>query len=478
MVRKKILVVDDNPVMLKYMDKLLHKEGYEVTTANDGYAALNILVSDVPDILFIDLIMPKIAGDRLCQLIRKMPHLKDIYVVIISAAIAESDIDFAKIGANYCIAKGPFEEMTEEILSAIKASDLAKLGADRSPSFGVKKAYYPRQMTKELLSQKRDLEEVLESIEIGIVEVFSGKIIYANTAAISLFGCSQEELLATDFIDLIELKDQLKLKKIFIGERGESTGIDPQNSFTINQRQVVIKIFSKKRSASTSIILLIDLTLHNLMEFQIRQAQKVNAIVALSQRANRSFGKPLANIQRFIKNLFQESNVPDSIKKVDNDVQKLIDLNHQFFVLSNSKESEIIKDRGYIERGNETILLTDSEVIIREVNRLILKELGYNVIIAERGKEAIDKYKVRSGKKKYNKIDLVIVDIALPDMTAEEVCKSLKQLSSKLKILICGKLTPDDNPIISQIREVNGYIQKPFKINQLSIKIRDILDAK
>jgi len=60
--KKKILVVDDDRVMLKFISKLLTREGHEVVTAEDGFAALTLLATFTPDIIFFDLIMPKIDG--------------------------------------------------------------------------------------------------------------------------------------------------------------------------------------------------------------------------------------------------------------------------------------------------------------------------------------------------------------------------------------------------------------------------------
>ena len=102
--KKKILVVDDNPVMLKFMTNLLNREGHDVKTAEDGFIALSMLTSFKPDIMFIDLIMPKLDGRKLCQIVRKMEDLKNCYVVVISAAVLELNLDCIEIGADVCIA--------------------------------------------------------------------------------------------------------------------------------------------------------------------------------------------------------------------------------------------------------------------------------------------------------------------------------------------------------------------------------------
>ena len=87
--KKKILVVDNHPVFLKMMTTLLEKEGHIVLSALDGLSALAVLQNFTPDIIFLDLIMPGIGGDKLCRMIRKNPELKGIYVVIVSAVAAE-----------------------------------------------------------------------------------------------------------------------------------------------------------------------------------------------------------------------------------------------------------------------------------------------------------------------------------------------------------------------------------------------------
>ncbi|MDX2500695.1 MAG: response regulator [Deltaproteobacteria bacterium] len=60
--KKNILVVDDDRVMLKFISKLLTREGHEVVTAEDGFAALNLLSTFTPDIMFSTLLCPKLTG--------------------------------------------------------------------------------------------------------------------------------------------------------------------------------------------------------------------------------------------------------------------------------------------------------------------------------------------------------------------------------------------------------------------------------
>ena len=118
-----MLVVDNNPVMLSFMNNLLVSHGYQVSTAEDGLAVLKILETQRPDVIITDLIMPNISGEKLCRMIRKMPHMKDVYVIILSAVAAEHETDLAELGANVCIAKGSFNKMSERILATLDKLD-------------------------------------------------------------------------------------------------------------------------------------------------------------------------------------------------------------------------------------------------------------------------------------------------------------------------------------------------------------------
>jgi CheY-like chemotaxis protein len=117
--KKKILVVDNHPVIFKYMTDLLEKQGHQVKTAKDGISAIRILDTWIPDAMFIDMIMPNIIGDKLCRIIRSMPKLKHVYIIILSAITTETEINYSEIGADGCIAKGPFDKMSKHVLDAL-----------------------------------------------------------------------------------------------------------------------------------------------------------------------------------------------------------------------------------------------------------------------------------------------------------------------------------------------------------------------
>ena len=144
--------------------------------ASDGYEALNILVSFVPDIIFVDLVMPKIGGDLLCRLVRRMPKLKSCYLVVVSAALAEMDLRPRGFGGGRLPSpKDPTTAWRADILGAVREAEAAK--NDGTQAVRGLDTLVARQITRELLSRNRHLEGMLAILPEGVLEIFSGHIV-------------------------------------------------------------------------------------------------------------------------------------------------------------------------------------------------------------------------------------------------------------------------------------------------------------
>ena len=93
---RKVLAVDNDPIMLNFLSRILEKAGLQVVTAVDGVTAIDILETYMPDLFLIDLVMPNIDGRALCRIIRNKKKFKTTPIVIISAIAAEEAIDRVK----------------------------------------------------------------------------------------------------------------------------------------------------------------------------------------------------------------------------------------------------------------------------------------------------------------------------------------------------------------------------------------------
>jgi len=126
-----------------------------------------------------------------------------------------------------------------------------------------------------------------------------------------------------------------------------------------------------------------------------------------------------------------------------------------------------------ILKGTETILLVDDEEMIIEVNQEILKALGYKPMIARSGKKAIEMY-----KNNIDKINMVIMDMIIPGMSGKETYDGLKKIDPKIKVLLSSGYSISGQAAEILEQGCNDFIQKPFKIRELSVKIREVLDGK
>jgi signal transduction histidine kinase/CheY-like chemotaxis protein len=126
-----------------------------------------------------------------------------------------------------------------------------------------------------------------------------------------------------------------------------------------------------------------------------------------------------------------------------------------------------------IQRGTETILLVDDETTIISVGEQLLQALGYTALTATSGSEAINIY-----RQQRHTIALVIIDLVMPEMSGGELFDRLTAINPGIRTLLSSGYSINGQALEIIDRGCDGFIQKPFDIDQLSIKIRDILDRK
>ncbi len=115
----KVMVIDDSKTIRRTAETLLKKQGCDVMTAVDGYEALSKIVSYVPDIIFVDIMMPRLDGYQTCALIKNNQNFNKIPVVMLSSK--DSIFDKARgriVGSEEYLTK-PFTR--EDLLGALNA---------------------------------------------------------------------------------------------------------------------------------------------------------------------------------------------------------------------------------------------------------------------------------------------------------------------------------------------------------------------
>jgi two-component system alkaline phosphatase synthesis response regulator PhoP len=104
--KNKVLVVDDEPDILEMLDYNLSKEGYEVIQASDGLSAIEAAKEHLPQLILLDVMMPKIDGIETCRRLREITKLKDVFIIFLTARSEEfTEIAAFEAGANDYLAK-------------------------------------------------------------------------------------------------------------------------------------------------------------------------------------------------------------------------------------------------------------------------------------------------------------------------------------------------------------------------------------
>jgi two-component system alkaline phosphatase synthesis response regulator PhoP len=109
---KKILVTDDSPTVVAMIKELLDSNGYSVITASDGQEALDKAKKEKPDLIILDLMLPKIDGYKVCAMLKFDKNYNKIPIIILTARAGESDKELgAEVHADAYVTK-PFEPYT------------------------------------------------------------------------------------------------------------------------------------------------------------------------------------------------------------------------------------------------------------------------------------------------------------------------------------------------------------------------------
>jgi len=129
------------------------------------------------------------------------------------------------------------------------------------------------------------------------------------------------------------------------------------------------------------------------------------------------------------------------------------------------------KSAGEFLRGTETILLVDDEPMVLEVSRELLESMGYRVYATGSGQEALAVY-----HEKRNEIDLVVLDMVMPGISGGETFDRLREINPGMKVLLSSGYSINGQAQEILDRGCNGFIQKPFRLEALSRRVREALD--
>jgi len=209
---KTALVVDNDIFFVTFLSEVLKDRGYEVVKAYDGKEGISKLKDGPCDLIFVDLIMPKIDGKEFIRFVRGRYPDAGFPIIIMSATLIEQMDKIEEIGADYYLAKGPMETMAEHFNNLIDNVEKQPFPDQDSEIFFGLDRLYPRMITVELL-ENADLQwAIVESIGMGIMVIDrDAKVISTNSLALEIVGKPLDKVLNQPITRLFPPKDKTKL---------------------------------------------------------------------------------------------------------------------------------------------------------------------------------------------------------------------------------------------------------------------------
>jgi PAS domain S-box-containing protein len=194
--QKKVLVVDSDYFFVEFLTELLIRRGYEVLKAYNGKEGIAVLEDTAVDIVFADLVLPKVDGFQFFKFIRHKFNGSPIPIIALSGTMIEQLGSLNEIGADYFIAKGPIDQLTiklNEFMAEIETQPFSPPVDKKVLAAG---NVYPRRDAMELLKSLQFHQAVLDCAAAGIIVVDSDtRIINANRAALEIIGKHSAETL-------------------------------------------------------------------------------------------------------------------------------------------------------------------------------------------------------------------------------------------------------------------------------------------
>ena len=129
--------------------------------------------------------------------------------------------------------------------------------------------------------------------------------------------------------------------------------------------------------------------------------------------------------------------------------------------------------RQRLPHGRENILIIDDELSVCEIARDMLVGLGYTVYVEHDGKSGVELYRIRQAT-----IDLILLDINMPVMGGKQTFEVLRSINPRCRIIIVTGYGREGVETSNFFADVNGFMQKPFQLEMLALKVREILDDR
>jgi PAS domain S-box-containing protein len=210
--QNKAMIVDNDFFFVEFLGELLTKRGYQVIKAYDGKEGIGKLENFAVDILFADLVLPKIDGKQLFRFVRKKYSGRRFPMVALSGIMIENLGSLDEIGADYFIAKGPTDKLKVKLNDFLTDIEIQPFSPPADKKVLAPGNIYPRRDAVELVKSLQFHQAVIECAPVGIIIVDKDtRIINANPALLEIVGRSSADVINCPVINLFDESSRAKL---------------------------------------------------------------------------------------------------------------------------------------------------------------------------------------------------------------------------------------------------------------------------
>lgn len=414
--RGKILLIDDDIAVLKLLENAFTMEGYKVYICDDSVAAMETIAAVKPNIIMLDIMMPKMNGYEVLEKIKSRPEYADIYTIILSSKGDAADrIQGIRSGADDYITK-PFVigEAIARVEMIMRRSKYYKEKLLKDCLTGAYSRYYFNLRISEETERYRRNGTIFS---IALIDMDDYKHIndrYGHHAGDSL---------------LKELAD-------FVGRS-------------------IRKCDSIFRYGGDEFIIILPDT----------DDKKAYEII---ERLRREFDNKPVYIDGEELHVTFSAGIKQITGKERNIEQIINDADKAMYQAKKGGRNKVVvyEEEMDIQNLKKTLLIVDDENTILKLLKDRFTNIGYNVVTAEDGESAVSLAENICP-------DVIILDLVLPDIDGLEVCRQIKEKadSNSLKIIVLSKKKQKDFIRKGLDCGAVDYITKPFSIDDLEARV-------
>ncbi|MDM8541750.1 response regulator [Desulfococcaceae bacterium HSG9] len=527
-----LLFVDDLPENLQILTNIFKDKYHTILVATSGKEALELVHKMHPDIILLDIMMPAMDGFEVCLQLKMNDNTKNIPIIFITAKNEpQAIVKGFKLGAADYVTK-PFN--SAELIARVNTQIREKQNRDLILEMN-KRLQREIKIRQQISEEKLKLEaQVFNTRKMEAIAALAGGVAHKFNNALNVITGSIDLLKMSHLDDKIVMKNvdrmmssskrmvhltsqllayarggkyrpdimslgmfvrqSLPILQHAIGNTIELETVLNKDMFRIEadsvQMQMVLSAILTNATEATAKNGVIRITTQDIVvdktSLKDHPAElKCGPYVCLTIQDNGE-GMNAETQSKVFEPFFTTKFYGRGLSMAA--VYGIVRNHHGSVVLDSEpgkgttvriylpaksvKPAKTIVPDEIPDKGAGTILLIEDEEIICDVTETLLKNLGYNVLTAQNGAEAVSLAKNFEGE-----IDLALLDIGLPDMKGGEIYHLITKERPDMKVIVCSGFSIDGP--VQKILDAgaHGFIQKPYTFAALSARLKKVLEA-